>query len=168
MEPWHVSIGTKTSDPLDEELVFEISTRLEHLAAVLSVSQDFMASTIALTVDAETWEEALETAHTSAVETLQALHIATAINSVIVQSEEAFQEELREPVYPQVIGYAEIAKMAGVSRQRIRQLAEKEIFPRAVIRTAQGPLYSVHAVERWLESRRSSEHLASSPMALTD
>lgn len=160
MEPWHVSIGYKTSAPIEEELVFEISSQLGHMAAVVSLSQDFMASAIALTVDANTWEGALKVAKNAVRETLQDLGIEAVVTSVMLQNEDAFQQELREPVYPEVVGYAEIAKMAGLSRQRIRQLAEKPVFPKPVIRTAQGPLYSAHAVERWLEERSSSQHIA--------
>lgn len=160
MKTWHVNIGFKASEPFAEEVVFEIGPYLEDFAAVLSLTQDLMAGTIALTVDARTWMDALETSRVSIDDTLRAYDIEAAVTSVMVQSEEAFQEELREPVYPQVVGYAEIAKMAGVSRQRIRQLAEKNNFPRYVIRTGQGPLYSVHSVERWLESRKLSGYSA--------
>ena len=162
METWHVSIGFKTRASLNEDLVFDLSTRLEHFGAAMSVSQDFLASTIALTVDEKTWEEALETARSAVFDTWRALDIEASVTAVTVQNEETFQEELHEPVYPDVVGYAEIAKMAGVSRQRVRQLTERDIFPRPVIRTAQGPLYSVHAVERWLETRGSSAPSAAS------
>lgn len=94
---------------------------------------------------------------------LNALGVEAAVTSILVQTDEEFQEELREPVYPQVVGCAEIAKMASVSRQRVRQLAEKANFPSPVIRASQGPLYSVHAVDRWLESRKAADHLPAEP-----
>lgn len=156
MESWHVSFGLNARESIDEDSVFEISARLGHLGAAVSISQDFMASTIALTVEAETWDDALTMARSAVFDALQALDIEASVTSVVVQNEEAFQDELREPMYPEVVGYAEIAKMAGVSRQRVRQLAERDIFPRPVIRTTQGPLYNLHAVERWLETRGSS------------
>lgn len=160
METWHVSIGFKSKVSFTEESVFDISAELEHLAAVLSVTQDLKAGTIALTIDAECWNSAFEAAREALEEAFRAHDIEASVSSLTLQNEEAFQDELREPLYPQVVGYAEIAKMAGVSRQRVRQLAEKREFPRPVIRTGQGPLYSVHAVERWLESRRSSNYFA--------
>ena len=42
-------------------MVFDIGEELEQLAAVLSVTQDLKAATIALTVDAVSWDEALAT-----------------------------------------------------------------------------------------------------------
>ncbi|GAA4106039.1 helix-turn-helix transcriptional regulator [Enteractinococcus coprophilus] len=156
MNTWHVNVGFNASASFAEDAVFDIGAELEHLAAVLSVTQDLNAGTVALTIDAESWTEALEEARIAVEGTLQSHEIDASVTTITIQSEQAFQDELHEPVYPQVVGYAEIAKMAGVSRQRVRQLAEKKNFPRAVIRTAQGPLYSVHAVERWLESRQSA------------
>ena len=158
MNTWHVNVGFNASASFTEDAVVDIGAELEHFAAVLSVTQDLKAGTVALTIGAESWTEALGEARMAVEGTLQSHKIDACVTAITIQSEQAFQDELHEPVYPQVVGYAEIAKMAGVSRQRVRQLAEKKNFQRAVIRTAQGPLYSVHAVERWLESRQSAGH----------
>lgn len=53
-----------------------------------------------------------------------------------------------------MVGYAEIAKAAGVSRQRIRQLAATAGFPAPVIKTAAGPLFPKAAAEQWARTRQ--------------
>lgn len=55
--------------------------------------------------------------------------------------------------YPPVVGYAEIAQIAGVSRQRAWQLARNTGFPPPVLDTGYGPLYDERAVRAWLAAR---------------
>ncbi|GAA5203106.1 hypothetical protein GCM10025773_32100 [Microbacterium jejuense] len=55
----------------------------------------------------------------------------------------------------EVVGYAEIADMAQVSRQAARAWADNPTFPPAVIETAQGPLRAKDAVQAWLENRNT-------------
>ncbi|NWN89602.1 MAG: hypothetical protein HLX51_13880 [Micrococcaceae bacterium] len=160
MEILHVNIVFKAGERFTEDLAFDVSERLEAFAAVMSVAQDLMGGSIALTVEASGLTNAFETARSAVVTTLQAEGVDATITSVMVQAESEFQEELRAPVYPEVVGFAEIAKIVGVSRQRIRQLTEKPSFPRPVIRTGQGPLYTVHAVNRWAETRSAANHSA--------
>ena len=59
----------------------------------------------------------------------------------------------REPLYPPVVGYAEIARMTGVTRQRAYAFPRIESFPKPVIETSQGPLYSEDAVRAWAQTR---------------
>lgn len=59
----------------------------------------------------------------------------------------------REPLFPKVVGYAEIARMTGVSRQRAAMFPKIATFPKPVIETSQGPLYSEHAVAAWAAKR---------------
>lgn len=153
METWHIRIGFNASRPFSETLAFEMSEHLEDFAAVMSTARDRNSGSVALTIDASEWSAALEVAHTAVLEALELEDVEAIVTSVGVQSQEEFQAELNEPVYPPVVGFAEIARMVGVSRQRARQLAEKASFPHPVIKTSQGPLYSVHAVQRWLETR---------------
>lgn len=62
-------------------------------------------------------------------------------------------EHLHDPLYPEVVGYAEIARLAGVTRQRARMFPKIVDFPKPVIETAQGALYTKSAIEAWLERR---------------
>ena len=59
----------------------------------------------------------------------------------------------REPRHPPVVGYAEIARMTGVTRQRAYAFPRIESFPKPVIETSQGPLYSEDAVRAWAQTR---------------
>lgn len=150
---WYANATFIASEPFTEDAPFDVTDRLVDIAAVMSVSRDFTGGTVAVTIDAPTVTEAASAASTAISEALTAEGIAHTMVGVQVQSEGDFLAELERPIYPEVVGYAEIAAMAGVSRQRARQYAEKDSFPSPVIETAQGPLMSKHAIERWLESR---------------
>jgi predicted DNA-binding transcriptional regulator AlpA len=47
------------------------------------------------------------------------------------------------------MGTTEIAKLLGVSRQRVGQLAQAESFPEPVARLAAGPIWESADIERW-------------------
>ena len=49
----------------------------------------------------------------------------------------------------QLMGTAEIAKLLGVSRQRVSQLSHSDGFPEPVARLAAGPVWQTADVERW-------------------
>jgi hypothetical protein len=52
---------------------------------------------------------------------------------------------------PELIGYAAIGRLAGVTRQRARELAQRPGFPDPAVRSDHtGPLFDQAAVERWL------------------
>jgi hypothetical protein len=54
------------------------------------------------------------------------------------------------PVVPkEVVGAVEIARMLGVSRQRVNQLALTPTFPMPWRTLAQGRLWDLRAIERW-------------------
>ena len=48
-----------------------------------------------------------------------------------------------------LIGAAEIARMLGVSRQRVQQLVAKPDFPRPEAELAMGKVWSTDAVREW-------------------
>ena len=55
---------------------------------------------------------------------------------------------------------ADVARLAGVSRQRIHQLAARPGFPRPIGVFRTHPLYRRDTIDHWLEAtnRRRSEH----------
>ena len=60
--------------------------------------------------------------------------------------------DLAEPAIPPLVGYAEIAEMAGVSRQRARELPNLPDFPPAVTETSsKGPLRVRSQVANWIQ-----------------
>jgi hypothetical protein len=59
--------------------------------------------------------------------------------------------ELKRPPGPELVGIAELAELAGVSRQRASILARREGFPDPLATLAAGPVWNLHAVRRFLE-----------------
>ncbi len=59
--------------------------------------------------------------------------------------------ELKRPPGPELVGIAELAGLAGVSRQRASILARREGFPDPLATLAAGPVWDLHAARRFLE-----------------
>jgi hypothetical protein len=59
--------------------------------------------------------------------------------------------KLKQPPGPELVGIAELAELAGVSRQRASILARREGFPDPLATLAAGPVWDLHAVRRFLE-----------------
>ncbi len=57
-----------------------------------------------------------------------------------------------------LVGVAEIARMLGVSRQRVSQLAETEQFPEPTVRLSAGPVWKREDIEQWAERTGRSIH----------
>ncbi|MEH0058777.1 hypothetical protein [Auritidibacter ignavus] len=157
METWHVELGFVSQKSLDDDVVFDIVERLEDYAAVISVSRDLKSGSLALTNESQSLSSALESVRKAFAECMEAIRLPYEITSVKVQSEAEFDAELNEPVYPPVVAFADIARMAGISRQRVRQISAKPDFPEVVIKTSQGPLYNRYAVKRWLKNRNTTD-----------
>lgn len=155
MNTWHVTVGFTATASFDEDTPFDISEALNDYAASMSVSRDFSAGDIILTMEANTAIEATEKASNLVRKTLTEYEIDADLVSLITQSETEFQKELATPIFPEVVGFAEIAEMASVSRQRASQFPKIESFPAPVIETAQGPLMSKSAIAKWIETRNT-------------
>ncbi|GAA5036933.1 hypothetical protein [Actinopolymorpha pittospori] len=69
---------------------------------------------------------------------------------VEVLDEETFVARVAKPSIPALVGDAEIAEIADVSRQRAHELATLQGFPPAVVETLSGPLRVRSQVEEWL------------------
>jgi predicted DNA-binding transcriptional regulator AlpA len=48
-------------------------------------------------------------------------------------------------------GRTELAEMLGVSRQRARQLTERDDFPGPIAQLRRGPIWRVEDIEAWAE-----------------
>ena len=68
---------------------------------------------------------------------------------VEVLGEHVYDARGEHPAIPDLVGYAEIADMLGVTRQRALQLAGGAGFPVAVVETKAGPLRVKAQVEGW-------------------
>ena len=150
-EDWYATVDLVPKEPLAPDIEGEILAALEDYAAgAMSVSEDRMYASISLTVDAAGALAAGSRLRSplSAVEKLIGPFEVVALD---VKDEARKEAELDAPLFPEVVGYSEIAEMAGVTRQRARALAGKEGFPAPVIETKAGPLMRKAAVEAWLE-----------------
>jgi hypothetical protein len=112
-----------------------------------------------ITVPGEDARFAAEQA-TSLVETWAAKSGLPAWPVVRVDAVEAsiLDRELAEPNYPELVGIAELAELAGVSQQRASVLASRPDFPKPIARLRSGPVFDLRQVsslvEKW--SRRPS------------
>jgi hypothetical protein len=73
-----------------------------------------------------------------------------------VKTEWALDAALAKPPFPEVVGATEAARMLGVSRQRLYQLAERDDFPPPMVQLAAGPVWlsdSIRAFERSWDRR---------------
>jgi hypothetical protein len=105
-----------------------------------------------LTVHATTLRQAIDNSLTAVRDAVHAAHGRFNPVRVDVVDEATFQAELVEPAIPPLVGYAEIAEMAGVSRQRARELPNLPDFPPAVTETSsKGPLRVRSQVATWIQ-----------------
>ena len=151
MSEWQAVVDFTTATPVEDEQLSDILEALAGYGPSASMLPDRTGAGVALHVNAPC---ALDAA-TKAVSALAESDVFPGFSVTSVEATEwsLALKRLDEPVFPPVAGYAEIARMAGVSRQRAAHFPECKGFPKPVIRTSQGPLYDRHAVESWLESR---------------
>jgi hypothetical protein len=71
------------------------------------------------------------------------------------------------PTIPKLAGLAEIAGLAGVSRQRASQLTAHPDFPEPVDRLAMGPVWRESDVTKFLATERKPGRRAKAPAVLT-
>jgi hypothetical protein len=155
---WHVVVGFDAT--LGEDAPLDIAEQLAEHGAVTSVSRAFTNGTVDLTVEAPSVVDAIEKGSALVAKTLKLHSDDVTLTAVRAQSEEDLELELSTPSIPEVVGYAEIATLAGVSRQRARQFADIADFPKPAIVTAQGPLMTKSSVMRWLENRNTRSRSA--------
>lgn len=162
MTEWHVSIGHALPAAITPDDTSDILDTLAAYGAALSVSRDFTKVTISLTVEAATPLDAATEAERATRQALTPFNPGETTELTVITAD-ALDAELATPIFPEVVGYAEIAKLAGVTRQRAHRFPKTRGFPPPVIETAQGPLYNVHAVERWLETRATRSRKEPTP-----
>lgn len=149
---WQARVSYAVPTPQTEEGAFDLIERLLEHAAIGGVARDLLSGTVTLTVDAPTPAEAASLACELVLAAAHDTIGPAELTGVEIKSEAAVEHELLQPLYPDVVGYSEIADMAGVSRQAARLWGSNPTFPPAVIETAQGPLRLKAAVQAWIEA----------------
>lgn len=156
MTNWQASVAFVSVHPFTEDAAFDTIDALLTHGAAMSVERDLTGGSVTLSVEAATPLDAATEASKLVIAAAEPHLGSVTVTGLEVLSEDAVDAELARPLFPEVVGYAEIADMAGVSRQRARQFSNISSFPKPVIETAQGPLMGKYAVERWLETRNTS------------
>lgn len=150
---WQVSIEFRNSERIFEEQLLELIEEYDEFGASAALDPDELGGSVTLTLSASTPLEALTELYVLQGRS-EVLEHAEITGLEIVDWKTA-QQRNREPLYPQVVGYAEIAQLAHVSRQRAAQFVKIESFPKPVIQTSQGKLYSRDAVVAWVHTRNT-------------
>lgn len=153
MTRWHAAVTFTTAGGFGEDEALEALDALVEHGAAVSPAADARGGEIALSVTAESAVAAAVEAERVVTGAVRPLAGAVDVVAIEASTEEAMDRRLAEPIFPDVVGFAEIADMAGVTRQRARAFAKIDGFPAPVITTAQGALMTRVAVARWLETR---------------
>lgn len=149
--PWYVDIDFTVSEELADGVEFGVLEALEPYAAAMSTNRDRRGGGVSFTVEAESVTATVPEIQ-KAVDSIRHILGGLHIIHVDVRTEEAIKASNATLSIPDLVGYSEIAELAGVSRQRAREIAHLEGFPVPVVETAAGPLRVKEAVESWLKS----------------
>ena len=149
---WYADVNFTVTDLLTPDTAIDITEHLASHGAAMSLSRDGKTAGMSLAIDAKT---ALEAANKAARIVDDALEADFKITKLDVRDASTMAQEITTPVIPDLVSYAEIAEIAGVSRQRARQFAAIEGFPKPVVETAAGPLRLKASVEAWVERRNT-------------
>lgn len=150
---WQITIDFKTVEPMDEDAPFDLMEEYGEYGASAALDPDAKGGSLTLTIESGNGFDALSTALVMMSESESVSGVEPVSFEVTDWSE--VKKRNREPLYPKVVGYAEIARMTGVSRQRAYKFPEIDTFPKPVIETSQGPLYSESAVAAWAATRET-------------
>ena len=146
MTGWSVLIEGRPAKPVDPE---KLSEQLADLHAVVSFGDGLLST--AATVDAHSPMEAYDFVY----ETLAGVVVGQVkIEKAEILSEERQARELEVSNLPDLVGLAEIAELAGTTRQRVFQMTANKGFPAAVLELRSGRLWSRPAIVRYLEGRQ--------------
>lgn len=155
MPTWHASITFTCISEFSDDAAFDLMDALLDHGVSMTTARDHLSGTITTTLEADTALAATN----KAIMLLQSFAPSTigevTIAGIEVLTDSDLDIELARPTFPEVVGFAEIAEMGGFDRSRSRQLAKSSAFPAPVIKTSQGPLYSKHAIARYLENRNT-------------
>lgn len=138
---WHVRVDIAPRR-VDEDRADELLNALGDLRAGIILDDE--ALIIEVHLEAPTLRQAVSLA-------LQRVEEATGAKATGVEAitREQVERRIMNPPIPDLVGYAEIAEILGVSRQRAAQLGDRPDFPPVAVTTKAGPLRVRAAVEDW-------------------
>lgn len=152
MSTWSARVDWEGLDLTDDQLL-TIAEKLDPLAGAVTTISRHNRTSAQLTVEASTLRQATDIALTAVREATHAAGVRFSPTRVDVVDAATFEAELEDLNIPALVGAAEIATLAGVSRQRAGQLQKLAGFPREVARTStSGPLQIRTQVEDWIQT----------------
>ncbi|WP_152188198.1 hypothetical protein [Georgenia satyanarayanai] len=152
---WYADVDFITTSPVSSDEAESVAETLAEHGGAVSISADGKAGAISIAFEADSVEDASRIATRIATDNLGG-HGRLDVVKLDVRNEAVMEKEIATPVIPELVGYAEIAELAGVSRQRARQFADIPGFPAPVVETAAGPLRTRAAIDAWLAHRNTS------------
>lgn len=159
MPNWNVTIElvgndseTVTTDALDDLL--HVLSDLSPV--VITPSKDPADGRVRfgvdVTIDAPDAHDAIENARYHFAQALDKAGLPRwPVVRVEALTDEELDHRLQTPMFPKLVGVAEVAEMLGVSKQRVSELGRQESFPRPIISLASGPIWAEPAVAQFIE-----------------
>jgi hypothetical protein len=144
---WTVTIEGRAAAALDPEALLE--QMAEHHTVVSY--RDGLVSTTS-TVPARSPIAAFDFVFEALSEALGGVKLD--IERVEAMTEERQEQDLEISNLPDLVGLAEIAELAGTTRQRVFQMTATKGFPAALLELRSGRLWSKPAIENFLEARQ--------------
>lgn len=148
---WYIDVEFTSLDLVPEDAEFDVLEAMSDYSAVMSISRDRLGGALSLAFEATEAQEAAVSLG-AVLQPVGRILGELRVTEIDVMDESTRNARAEEATFPELVGYAEIADMADISRQRARQIASRADFPVPVVETAAGPLRVKAAVEKWLSS----------------
>ena len=149
------TVTAEWAAPLTDDQADTVTDQLARYGGALSLDPTAGTVSATFTIEATTLRQAIDAALTTSRHASHAVDAPMLLIGLDVLRMDVAEDRAMNPSIPELVGYAEIAGMAGISRQRAAQLAaEHADFPPAVVQVKAGPLRVRSQVEAWLARPR--------------
>ncbi len=143
-----VPVGAEVVTRVGDDLLEALLADRRVVGPVVSGQAGRLGATVA--VDAPSLAEAIGIAFEALGDAFERLGLPREVEVVEAEPEDEPEEET-----PVLLGASDVARLLGVSRQRVYQLlGEREDFPRPKVRLSRGSLWRRDEVEAWAGARR--------------
>lgn len=155
---WVVSMTFTPDLPIEEKQLDVLSDRFDELDWSVAAGPAGEVEVVAYT-DEPPLESAplvIEIAKRAVAE----VGVVAELVKVSAVTEEQREKDALSPQLPDLVAATDVAKILGVSRQRVSQLRGHHDFPMPVVQTGAGSLWTLYAIERFMVAwdRRPGRH----------
>jgi predicted DNA-binding transcriptional regulator AlpA len=158
---WVVTMTFATEVPVEEKQLEALSDRFDELDWSVAADPDGTISATSYLDDDESLTSAVPVVIEVADRTMADVGLTAHMVNMQIMTEEYREELAQAPQLPELVAATDIAKLLGVSRQRVNQLQhDHPDFPRPVVYTGGGSLWTKYAIDRFLATwnRRPGHH----------